>query len=173
MVTTNRIAADGYNELRAFGRKVIQEMGLGTTATHMEWFAAQQGLLFSEIGARPPGCNFWDLYCEANDIDLYKMWAEAVVWGRVSQRASQRFAAGLIALRPSQDGTIVGFTGLERMEKRFGSTLFKRVLPAGRHTQPVEAGYLANGYICVRHPDYDTVRQILDDIGQTVKCIAR
>jgi formate-dependent phosphoribosylglycinamide formyltransferase (GAR transformylase) len=174
MITTNRIEADGYDELRHFGRKVIRDMGLGTTATHMEWFAGEQGLLFSEIGARPPGCNFWDLYCEANDIDLYTAWARAVVWGKVEQRPSRRFAAGLIALRPSQDGRIVGYTGVERMDRLYGNLIFKRFLPAGGHpTNPIEAGYLANAYVAVKHPDYDVVRQILDDIGRTVKCIAR
>lgn len=174
MVTTNRIDAEGYAELRHFGRRVIAEMGLNTTATHMEWFAGEKGLMFSEIGARPPGCNFWDLYCEANDIDLYEEWARAVVWGNVENTPSRRFAAGLIALRPSQDGTIVGYTGVERMDDRYGDLIFKRFLPPpGRATQPVEAGYLANAYVAVRHPDYDVVRKVLTDIGQTVKVIAR
>lgn len=174
MVTTNRLAAEGYGELKHFGRKVIQEMGLETTATHMEWFAGEKGLLFSEIGARPPGCNFWDLYCEANDMDLYTEWARAVVWGEVERQPSRRFSAGLIALRPTQDGTIVGYTGVDRMMERYGDLIFKCVLPpAGRRTQPVEAGYLANAYVCVRHPDYDVVRQVLTDIGETVKVIAR
>jgi len=174
MVTTNRIEAEGYGELRHFGRKVIDVMGLGTTATHMEWFAGESGLMFSEIGARPPGCNFWDLYCEANDIDLYTEWARAVCYGGVERRASRRFAAGLIALRPSQDGHIVGYEGVERMDRIYGALIFKRHLPpVGHPTQPVEAGYLANAYVCVKHPDYDIVRQVLSDIGQTVKVYAR
>ncbi|MCA9569677.1 MAG: ATP-grasp domain-containing protein [Myxococcales bacterium] len=174
MVTTNRIDAPGYGELRHFGRRVIEEMGLRDTATHMEWFAGDQGLVFSEIGARPPGCNFWDLYCEANDMDLYTEWARAVVWGKVEQRPSRRHAAGLIALRPSQDGHIVGYTGVERMQSLYGDLIFKCVLPPpGHRTNPVEAGYLANAYVAVRHPDYDVVRRVLTDIGETVKVIAR
>jgi hypothetical protein len=174
MVTTNRIDAEGYTELRHFGRQVIGAFGLGTTATHMEWFAGPKGLMFSEIGARPPGCNFWDVYCAANDIDLYTEWARALVHGHVEQRASRRFAAGLIALRPSQDGHITGYSGVEEMNRKYGSHIFKAFLPpAGHPTQPVEAGYLANAYVCVRHHDYDTLRRILDEIGQTVKVWAR
>lgn len=174
MVTTNRLDAEGYTELKHFGRRVIRELGLRTTATHMEWFAGPKGLSFSEIGARPPGCNFWDLYCEANDFDLYEEWARAVVHGTVGRGPSRRFTAGLIALRPTEDGTIVGYTGVERMQARYGGVIFKCHLPpVGSRTQPVEAGYLANAYVAVKHPDYDIVRSILNDIGETVKVIAR
>ena len=173
MVHTNRIGADGYDELRDFGRAVIAALDLGTTATHMEWFAGPKGLSFSEIGARPPGCNHWDVYCEANDIDLYTEWGRALLYGRVEGRASHRFSAGLINLRPSADGTIAGYSGVEEIGRRYGANIFKLHLPPpGTPTQPVEAGYLANAYICAKHPDYDVLRSILDDIGETIEVFA-
>ena len=58
-----------------------------TTATHMEWFFGPRGLSFSEIGARPPGCNHWDLYCAANEFDLYTEWARGPRVGRHPPRA--------------------------------------------------------------------------------------
>jgi hypothetical protein len=174
MVTTNRLESEGYAELRRFGRKVLGEMGLDTTATHMEWFAGPRGLLFSEIGARPPGCNYWDVHCAANDFDLYTEWARGVVYGSSEARPSRRYSAGLIALRPDQDGVIAGYEGVERMYGRYGDFIFKAYLPPrGQRTNPVEAGYLANAYVCVRHPDYDILRSILNDIGETVKVRAR
>ncbi len=170
MIATNRIDAPGYSELRAFGRRVVAELGLSTTATHMEWFAGAKGLYFSEIGARPPGCNWWDTYCAANDFDLYTEWARALVWGKVAERPSRQYAAGLVALRPNQDGTIAGYSGLDEVQRKYGSLIFRMHLPAvGQRTQPVEAGYLANAYVCVRHPDYDVVRAILDDIGANLR----
>ena len=71
IVVTNRLDASGYDEVKRLGRDVITAMGLGTVATHMEWFFGPKGLKFSEIGARPPGVGQWDLYCAANDIDLF------------------------------------------------------------------------------------------------------
>ena len=47
--------APGYGELRELGQRVITALGIGTSATHMEWFAGSKGLYFSEIGCRPPG----------------------------------------------------------------------------------------------------------------------
>ncbi len=168
IVTTNRIDAPGYNALRVFGRKVISALGLGTTATHMEWFYGPRGLMFSEIGARPPGCNMWDLYAAANDFDIYQEWARAVCWGTVEARPSRRYAAGMISLRPNRQGTIKGYTGLDEVQRKYGPYILDAHLPAvGQRTAPVEAGYLAHGWIRVRHPDYDGCRAMLDDIGNT------
>ena len=97
IVSTNRLdAASGYDELKAMGRKVIEVMELGTTATHMEWFYGPRGLKFSEIGSRPPGVGQWDVYADGNDIDIYREWASAIVHGRVERRPSRRFASGII-----------------------------------------------------------------------------
>ncbi len=173
ILVTNRIDAPGYTMLKEFGRRVIATLGLSTTPTHMEWFYGPKGLMFSEIGARPPGCRLWDLYNQANDFDLYHAWAEAIVLGRTSPRPSRRYSAGAIALRPSQDGHIRAYQGVDEVKERFGNWIIKAHLPpAGTPTQPVEAGYLANAWLWVRHPDYDACRVMLDEIGQTIKVIA-
>jgi hypothetical protein len=168
IITTNRIDAPGYNPLRLFGRKVIDALELGTTATHMEWFYGPRGLLFSEIGARPPGCNMWDLYAAANDFDIYEEWARALCWGTLHARPSRRYAAGLISLRPNKQGVVRGFTGLDEVQRKYGPYILDAHLPSpGQRTAPVEAGYLSQGWIRVRHPDYDGCRAMLDDISNT------
>src|SRR5699024_7180573 len=74
-VTTNRIDDGGlYEEIRQLGETVINALGIGTSATHMEWFHGPKGLKFSEIGARPPGVGCYDLYSAANDMDTYRAW---------------------------------------------------------------------------------------------------
>lgn len=173
-ITTNRIDAPGYAEVKAMGQEVVTALGLETSATHMEWFFGPKGLKFSEIGCRPPGVRTWDLYAAANDIDIYKEWAMAVVHGRPSQRLSRRYSAGIIALRPECDGHIVGYDGVEDIQRRFGGSIMDMHLPApGTPTQPVEAGYMANAWIRMKHPDYDELRGMLDVIGRTVKVRAR
>ena len=173
-ITTNRVDAPGYDEVKAMGQKVVTALGLETSATHMEWFFGPKGLKFSEIGCRPPGVRTWDLYGAANDIDIYKEWAMAVVHGRPSQRLSRRYSAGIIALRPECDGHIVGYDGVEEIQRRFGWAIIDMHLPApGTPTQPVEAGYMANAWIRMKHPDYDELRGMLDAVGRTVKVRAR
>ena len=166
IITTNRIDAPGYNQLRLFGRKVIDALELGTTATHMEWFYGPRGLMFSEIGARPPGCNMWDVYAAANDFDIYEEWARAVCWGTIEARPSRRYSAGLMSLRPNKQGVIKGYTGMEEVQRKYGPFILDAHLPRpGQRTAPVEAGYLAHAWIRVRHPDYDGCRAMMDDIA--------
>jgi hypothetical protein len=170
MVTTNRIDAPGYAEVRQMVRDVIGVLGIGTSATHMEWFFGPKGLKFSEIGCRPPGVGQWDVYNAANEFDLYYEWASAMTHGRISKQPSRRFAAGLIALRPERDGHITGYSGVNQIHQRYGDCIVAAHLPdPGTPTQPVEGGYMANAWLRVRHPDYDQLRHILDDIGMTMK----
>jgi len=170
MVTTNRIEEPGYREVRQMARDVIKVLDIGTSATHMEWFFGPRGLKFSEIGCRPPGVGQWDVYNTANDFDLYYEWASALTHGRAQSAPSRRYAAGMIALRPSCDGHITGYSGLDTIQRRYGDCIVAAHLPpAGSPTQPVEGGYMANAWMRVRHPDYDTLRQIMNTIGETVK----
>jgi hypothetical protein len=174
-VTTNRIdSAPAYEELRRLGARVIELLGIETSATHMEWFFGPKGLKFSEIGCRPPGVRAWDLYNVGNDMDLYRDWAMAVCTGRTAQTASRRLSAGIIALRPDRDGHIVGYEGLETIGNAFGGNLIDVHLPPnGTPTQPVAAGYMANAWLRMKHENYDELRRILDIVGQTVMVHAR
>jgi carbamoylphosphate synthase large subunit len=173
-VATNRIdAAPEYAELREMGRRVNAALGIGTSATHMEWFFGPKGLKFSEIGCRPPGVGAWDLYSAGNEIDIYREWAEAIVGGAVRSAPSRRYASGMIALRPDHDGHIAGYGGVEQLQQQFGEWVIDSHLPPpGTPTQPVEAGYMANAYVRMRHPDYDTLRGMLDDVGRTLHVYA-
>ena len=170
-IATNRLGeAPGYAELKEMGRKVLPILGIDTSATHMEWFYGPKGLRFSEIGCRPPGVRAWDLYNAANEIDLYHEWAMAIVHGRSDRAASRRFSAGIIALRPERDGTITGYDGVEDVRRSVGEWMIDFHLPPpGTPTQPVEAGYMANAWVRIKHPDYDTLREMLDHVGRTLK----
>ncbi len=169
-VSTNRVdSAPEYAELREMGRRVNAALGVETSATHMEWFFGPKGLKFSEIGCRPPGVGAWDLYSAGNDIDVYREWANAIVHGHVGTAPSRRYASGMIALRPEGDGRITGYSGAEELDRQFGDWVIDAHLPSpGTPTQPVEAGYMANAYVRMRHPDYDTLRELLDTVGRTL-----
>lgn len=167
-IATNRIdTSSGYDEVKEMGKKVISLLGIETSATHMEWFFGPKGLKFSEIACRPPGVGAWDLYCAANDLDLYREWANAVCHGRLTAAPSRTYSAGIIALRPDRDGTITGYDGLSEVHSRFGEWIIDFHLPSpGTPTQPVEAGYMANAWLRMRHPDFDELRSMLGQVGE-------
>jgi carbamoylphosphate synthase large subunit len=170
-ICTNRIdAVEAYDEVKQMGRKVVSALGIETSATHMEWFFGPKGLKFSEIACRPPGVGAWDLYSAANEIDIYREWAEAVVWHTRKQTLSRRFSAGIVALRPDRDGRIVGYEGVEAIERSFGQWILDAHFPApGTPTSPVEAGFMANAWLRMKHPDYDELRRMLNVAGETIK----
>jgi len=104
-----------------------------------------------------------------NDIDIYKEWANAVVHGGVEGPLSRRLSAGIVALRPDQDGNISHYEGVDEIQRRYGEFIIDAHLPnPGTPTQPVEAGYMANAWVRMAHPDYDTLRSMLNAVGDTV-----
>jgi formate-dependent phosphoribosylglycinamide formyltransferase (GAR transformylase) len=173
-IATNQINAPHYDEVKQLGRQVIHAFGIGTTATHMEWFFGPKGLKFSEIGCRPPGVRAWDLYNVGNDIDLYYQWANAVMHGNVDAQPSRRFSAGIIALRPDRDGVIDRYEGIAEIEHRFGEWVIDCHFPdPGTPTQGVEAGYMANAWVRMKHTSFDHLRYMMDEVGRTIKVRAR
>ncbi len=174
IITTNRLSDETYNEVKEMGRRVIEVLGIETSATHMEWFFGPKGLKFSEIGCRPPGIGAWDLYCEANEFDLYKDWASAVCHGEVIQSLSRRYCTGIINLRPERDGTISHYERWEEFQQQFPDNIIDyHFPPPGSQTQGVEAGYMANAWIRLRDPNYDRLRELMNMVGEKVRVRVR
>ncbi|RUV35001.1 ATPase, partial [Mesorhizobium sp. M1A.T.Ca.IN.004.03.1.1] len=89
-----------------------------------------------------------------NDVDIFTEWARAVVHGDVHASLSRQYAAGMVALRPTGDGHIQGYSGVEEMQQQYGDWVIDAHLPgAGTATQAVEVGYMANAYVRLKHPD--------------------
>ena len=76
----------------------------------------------------------------------------------------------MIALRPDRDGPISATRAPRRSCSRYGEWIVAHHFPPpGTPTQPVEAGYMANAWMRIRHPDYDELRGMLDTVGETIK----
>ena len=85
-VTTNRLdEAPAYGELKQHGPGRRRGAGHRHLGHPHGVVLRAEGPRFSEIGCRPPGVRAWDLYAAANDLDIYREWAMAVVHGRPSQ----------------------------------------------------------------------------------------
>jgi hypothetical protein len=174
IAVTNRIDQDGYRELRALGRRVVDALGIRNTATHMEWFFGSKGLKFSEIGARPAGEKIWDMYRFANDFDVYREWALALLDRPAERAPSRRQAVGSVQIRPDRDGRFVGHDGVDEAWRRCRPFVYEYELPAvGDATKPLEKGWLVNTWFRLRHADYDELRELMTFLGRTVKSRAR
>ena len=116
----------------------------------------------------------WAPPSHANDLDLARGWGQLLVHGRTEARASRRFSAGMIALRPDRDGHISHYESADDVQREYSEFIIDAHLPPpGTPTQSEEGGYMANAWMRLRHPDFDALRGILDEIGRRVQVHAR
>jgi len=96
------------------------------------------------------------------------------VHGGTHSAPSRRYASGMVSVRPDRDGNITGYSGVDELNQQYGDWVIDAHLPGpGTPTQPVEAGYMANAYVRMRPPDFDTLRGMLDAVGRTLHVYAQ
>lgn len=80
-------------DLKSAGLRVLKTYGLKERLFHFEFFrSAKSGeLLGLEVNMRPPGGLTTDMFNFANDIDIYKEWANVVVHNRFNATYSRPY----------------------------------------------------------------------------------
>ena len=170
-VSTNRVdSVADYQQVREMGQRVIEALGIGTSATHMEWFFGPKGLKFSEIGCRPPGRRrLGPLLRRERPRPL----------PRVGERDRARHCVGpalpavlLRHRRPAPRSATDRSPATPAWTRSRAGTASGSSTPTsptpGRRPRRHEAGYFANAYVRMRHPDFDVLREMLDDVGRTI-----
>lgn len=148
-----------YRGIQAAAQPALTALGMDRGLSHMEWFRRNDGTVaISEVGARPPGARFMNLISWAHDFDLFGAWAEAMVFGRFEPR-DRPYAAGAAYLRAQGAGTIRGVEGLASVARDLGPLVVESRLP--RPGQRTSGTYEGDGYVIVRHPDTDVVKEAL------------
>ena len=156
-----------YGEIRGVAQAALAALGMDTGLSHMEWFRRPDGsVAVSEVGARPPGARFVNLISWAHDFDLFDAWAKTVIHG-VFEPRPRPFAAGAVYLRAQGSGRkVAGVRGLDLL-KSLGDLVVEARLP--KPGQAPSGTYEGEGYVILRHPDTDTVRQGLVRVLNGVK----
>jgi len=150
--------ADGI----ALGHRVLGALGMGDGFTHMEWFRKADGeVVFGEIGCRPGGAHLVDQMNYTCDIDLFREWARAVCWGKFDAPTVRKYNAAIIFKRAKGHGRISRIDGLREFLHRHGDCVVEsRLLPPGSHRRDWKKTLVSDGYLLVRHPDWDRAYQI-------------
>lgn len=156
-----------YDGIRAVAGQALKALGMRTGLSHMEWFLRPDGsVAISEVGARPPGARFVNLISWAHDFDLFKAWAETVVFGRFTPR-SRPYAAGAAYLRGQGEGRVRAVRGLEEIAHELGPLVVESRMP--QEGQSTTGTYEGEGYVIVRHPDTEVVKDALWKIVTRVR----
>jgi hypothetical protein len=161
------ISGPEYAGIHSVGPAALRALGVTDALTHMEWFRRPDGsVAVSEVGARPPGAQLTSMHGHVHDFDLYHAWASLVVLGRFDV-PERRFAAGTAYLRGMGRGRVRAVHGVEEVQRQVGHLVVESRLP--RPGQPAASDYLGEGYVTVRDPDTEVVRDALRRIVSGVR----
>jgi biotin carboxylase len=146
------------------GRNVLGALGMGDGFTHMEWFRKPNGeVVFGEIGCRPGGAHLVDQMNYTCDIDLFREWARASVWGSFEAPTARKYNAAIIFKRAKGRGRITRIDGLAEFMRRYGEHVVEqKLLPIGTQRRNWKQTLTSDGHILLRHPDWDTACKLAD-----------
>ena len=157
-----------YDGARQLARGAIAALGLEDGMTHLEWFQRPDGsLVIGEIAQRPPGANISLMTGVAHGVDLYRAWIRAVVDGAFDGPWERKFAVGSAFLRGIGRGRVATVTGVREIHQAIGHLLVEARLP--QPGAPKNDSYEGDGYVVVRDPSTEVVKQALKTIIDTVR----
>jgi len=161
IITVRDLAQPKLAKGIALGKAVLDALGMGDGFTHMEWFLTPKGeAVFGEIGCRPGGAHLVDQMNYTCDIDLFREWARAVCHHEFKASTERKYNAAIIFKRAKGRGRITRIDGLhEFMQRRGWHMVEQRLLPVGTPRRDWKQTLVSDGYIMLRHPDWDTAYQ--------------
>jgi hypothetical protein len=153
---------------------VLEALEFGTGFSHMEWYRKADGeVVFGEIGARPPGARTVDLMNYNADIDLFAGYGEAEVLGTFSQPIERKYYVANIFKRAQGQGRIVRIEGLDEIRRKLGPAIVNEaLLPVGAPRRDWVLTLISDGYVTVRHPDFETLCAMADQVGTDLRLYA-
>ncbi len=159
---------------RAMGEQVLKVLEYDTGFTHMEWYRKSDGeVIFGEIGARPPGARTVDLMNFAADIDLFGGWAEAELLGTFSLDVQRKYNCACITKRAHGQGRITRIEGLDRLQRHCGDAICAiDLLPIGSPRRDWKSTLLSDGYVTIRHSDWQATMDLADFVGTDLQLFA-
>jgi biotin carboxylase len=151
-----------YDSIWEIGPAALQALGVRDALTHMEWFRRPDGsVAVSEVAARPPGAQITSMLGYVHDVDFYRIWAELVILGRFDP-PERRYAAGTAYLRGQGRGRVRAVHGVDELQREIGQLVVEARLPDVG--QSASSGYEGEGYVIVRDPETEVVRDALHRI---------
>ncbi|MDX2094283.1 MAG: ATP-grasp domain-containing protein [Kofleriaceae bacterium] len=157
-----------FADARELGVRAVKALGLETGFTHMEWFRRNDGsLAIGEIAARPPGANIVLGNSYAHDTDMYKAWARAVVDDAFDGPWERKYSVGIAFLRGIGQGRVTRVSGVEHANHLVGKLVVESRLP--QKGAPRSDSYEGDGYVIVRDPDTEVVKDAMTKIIETIK----
>jgi hypothetical protein len=167
VVLPRDIGGSEYAGIKQIGPAALRALGVQTAFSHMEWFERPDGsVAVSEVGARPPGAQLASMIGFSHGVDFYALWAELVLLGSF-EPPERVFATGTAYLRGIGRGLVRAVHGVDEVQRELGHLVVDARLP--RPGQPASTSYEGEGFVTVRDPDTDVVRDAIQKIITRVR----
>lgn len=169
VVLPREVESPAYDDIRSAAFQTLNVLGMKTGMSHLEWFRRFDGsLALSEVAARPPGAQITTLISRANDFDCIAEWARLMIFGefRVPER---KYAVGAAFLRGQGQGKVRAVHGLEQVNAEVGHLICDAKTP--KIGQEKSLSYEGEGYIILRHPSTEVVKNALQRVISTVRVV--
>jgi biotin carboxylase len=152
------------------GRKVLSTLRMGDGFTHMEWFLTPSGeAVFGEIGCRPGGACLVDQMNYTIDGDLFCEWARAVCWHAFETSTERKYNTAIVFKRAKGQGRITSIAGLDEFMARHGRWVVEdKLLRPGAMRRNWQQTLISDGYLILRHPDWDRAHEMAFDAATNV-----
>ena len=109
----------------------------------------------------------------ASDIDLFRSWAEAIVFGQLSQPLERKFNASTVFKRAIGSGYIQRYEGLDRLLAELEPWIVAVELnPIGAPRRNWKQQLIGDGMVVVRHPDLRMCTEMADRVGTELQIYA-
>ncbi len=168
-----------FAAIQKVGPRALSVLGMWTGMSHLEWFRRADGsIAVSEVAARPPGAQFMSLIGHACDTDMYRAFAQLMVFETFTP-PRRSFAAGAAYLRAQgtrgavvpPGARIAAIHGLDELRRDLertglGDLIVESRLP--RIGAAPATSYEGDGFVVVRHPDTQVVTRALEQVVHTV-----
>jgi biotin carboxylase len=174
IITVREMRQSVLSDGIALGHKVLTALGMGEGFTHMEWFRKPNGeVVFGEIGCRPGGAHLVDQMNYTCDIDLFREWARAVCWGSFDAPTTRKYNVAIIFKRAKGQGRITKITGLREFMRQYGEHVVEqKLLPVGTNRRNWKQTLVSDGFLILRHPDWNVTKQLADIVATQINMSA-
>jgi biotin carboxylase len=172
VVLPRELGGGEFHDIHRIGPRALSTLGMWTGMSHLEWFRRTDGsIAIGEVAARPPGAQFMSLMSYVTDTDLYRAFAQLMVFETFTP-PPRKFSAGAAYLR-GQGGSgaanevVTAVHGLDAIRQQLGDLIVESRLPT--LGKAPSQSYEGDGYMLVRHPDTHVVTQAVQQIVRTVR----
>lgn len=143
-------------DLEDYGRRSVASFDVREKFFHLEFIRGPEGELKAmEANIRPPGGLTTDMFNFANDIDVYKAWADIVVSGTCDLRAERPYHVCYIGRKNNKNYT----HSHEEVLSRYGGAVL-----AHSHINSVFRQAIGDYAYLVRSPQLEDIWPIVDFI---------